>query len=135
MSLNRGRGRIRVAITFRDQPEHERRGNEYDYSSFSRREAKSLPHFIELKTPALFNHEVTSASSRNCRAGFPACASRNRQGCLFDETGTMPVLRPRRRGETFPRAMSTRHGSAKISAASSAVPFAAAEPKPNDNVS
>ena len=48
---------MRVAITFRDQPEHERRGNEYDYSSFSRREAESLPHFIEFETPAFFNHE------------------------------------------------------------------------------
>src|SRR5438874_12819795 len=68
MSLDRGRGRMPVAITFRDQPEHERRGNEYDYSSFSRREAKSLPHFIEFETPAFFNHEdfceVFSASNR-----------------------------------------------------------------------
>jgi len=48
---------MRVAITFRDQPEHERRGNEYDYPSFSRREAESLPHFIQFETPALFNHE------------------------------------------------------------------------------
>jgi hypothetical protein len=48
---------MRVAITFRDQPEHERRGNEQGYSSLSRREAKSLPHFIELEMPALFNHE------------------------------------------------------------------------------
>jgi len=59
---------MRVAITFRDQPEHERRGNEYDYPSFSRREAESLPHFIEFETPALFNHEyfgeVFSASNR-----------------------------------------------------------------------
>ena len=58
---------MRVAITFRDQPEHERRSNEYDYSSFSRREAESLPHFIEFETPALFNHEdceVVSASNR-----------------------------------------------------------------------
>ena len=57
-----------VAITFRDQPEHEHRGNEYDYSSFSRREAESLPHFIEFETPALFSHEdfcqVFSASNR-----------------------------------------------------------------------
>ena len=126
---------MRVAITFRDQPEHERRGNEQGYSSLSRREAKSLPHFIELETPAFFNHKVTSASSRNCRASFPACASRNRQGCLFDEKGAMPVLRPKGRGETFPRATRTRHGSATIAAASSAVPFAAAEPKPNDSVS
>ncbi len=59
---------MRVAITFRDQPEHERRGNEYDYSPFSRGEAESLPHFIEFETPALFNHEdfceVFSASNR-----------------------------------------------------------------------
>ena len=59
---------MRVAITFRDQPEHERRGNEYDYPSFSRRETESLPHFIEFETPALFDHEdfceVFSASNR-----------------------------------------------------------------------
>ena len=48
---------MRVAITFRDQPEHERRGNEHRYSFLSRREAESLPHFIEFETPALFNHE------------------------------------------------------------------------------
>ena len=48
---------MRVAITFRDQPEHERRGNEQGYSSLSRREAKSLPHFFKLEMPALFNHE------------------------------------------------------------------------------
>ena len=89
-----------VAITLGDQAEHERRGNEQSYSSLSRREAKSLPHFIELEMPASFNHEVTSASSRNCRAGFPACASRNRQGCLLDETGAM-LYYNRRRGETF----------------------------------
>ena len=68
MSLGRGRGEMRVTITFRDQPEHERRGNEYDYPSFSRREAESLPHFIQFETPALFNHEdfceVFSASNR-----------------------------------------------------------------------
>jgi hypothetical protein len=125
---------MRVAITFRDQPEHERRGNEYDYPSLSRREAESLPHVIELETPALFNHKVTSASSRNWRAGFPARASRNRQGCLFDETGTMPVLRPKGRGETFGRATRIRHERAKISVAFS-LAFAAAEPEPNDSVS
>ena len=80
MSLDRGRGWKRVAVTFRDQPEPERRDNEYDYSSFCVSEAKPLPHFIEFETPAFFNHEVTSA-------------------------------------------------------ASSAVSFAAAEPKPNDSVS
>ena len=58
---------MRVAITFRDQPEHERRGNEYDYPSFSRREAESLPHFIEFETPAFFNHEVTSLAGSCCR--------------------------------------------------------------------
>src|SRR6476659_5989769 len=74
---------MRVAITFRHQAEHERRGDEQGYSSLGWREAKSLPHVIESETPALFSHEVTSASSRNCRASFPNCSSRNRQGCLF----------------------------------------------------
>jgi hypothetical protein len=59
---------MRVAITFRDQAEQKRRGNEYDYASLSRCEAESLSHFIELETPALFNHEdfceVFSASTR-----------------------------------------------------------------------
>src|SRR6476646_5584782 len=76
MSLGRGRGRMRVTITFRDQPEHERRGNEYDYASFSRREAESLPHFIEFETPALLNHEdfceVFSASNRALLHRSPA---------------------------------------------------------------
>jgi hypothetical protein len=48
---------MRVARTFRDQPEHECRGDEYDYSPLSRREAESLPHFIEFETSAFFNHE------------------------------------------------------------------------------
>ena len=61
---------MRVAITFRDQPEHERRDNEYDYSSFSRREAKSLPHLIELKTPALFNHKLFQHSATESNFGF-----------------------------------------------------------------
>ena len=46
----------------------------------------------------------------------------------------MPALQPKGRGETFPRATHTRHASATIAAASSAAPFAAIEPKPNDNV-
>ena len=68
MSLDRGGGRMRVAITFCNQSQHERRRNEYNYPSFSRREAEFLPHFIEFETPALFNHEdfceVFSASNR-----------------------------------------------------------------------
>ena len=48
---------MRVAITFRDQAEHERCSNEDCYPSLSRREPESLPHFIEFETPALFNHE------------------------------------------------------------------------------
>jgi hypothetical protein len=46
-----------VAVTFCDQAEHERRDDEHCHSSLSRREAESLPHFVELETPALFNHE------------------------------------------------------------------------------
>jgi hypothetical protein len=48
---------MRVAITFGDQAEHEHSGNEDSYSSLSRRETESLPHFIEFETVALFNHE------------------------------------------------------------------------------
>jgi hypothetical protein len=118
---------MRISITFRDQPEHERCGDEQGHSSLSRREAKSLPHFIEFEPPAFSNHKVTSASSRNCRAGFPPCAPRCRQGCRFNETGTISVLRPKGRGETFGRATRTRHERAKISVAFSLVAFAAAE--------
>jgi len=57
MPFDRGRGRMRVAITFRDQAEHERCSNEGCYPSLSRREPESLPHFIEFETPTLFNHE------------------------------------------------------------------------------
>jgi hypothetical protein len=100
---------MRVAITFRDQPEHERRGNEQGYSSLSRCEAKSLPHFIEFETPALFNHKLFQQSATESNFGIQPEMSRrlpsllvpNRQGCLFDETGKMPVLQPNGRGETF----------------------------------
>jgi D-alanyl-D-alanine carboxypeptidase len=51
---------MRRAITFRDQTEHERRDDKHYYSSLSRREAESLPHFIKFETPALCNHERTS---------------------------------------------------------------------------
>jgi hypothetical protein len=67
---------MRVAITFRDQPEHEHRGNEYGHPSLGRREAESLPHFIEFETPTLFNHEdsceVFSASNRALLRRSPA---------------------------------------------------------------
>ena len=96
---------MRVPITFRDQPQHERSDHEHDYSFLSRCEAESLPHIIEFETPALLDHDLESSQSttqRNfgfqpetSRAGFPACSSRGRQGCLFDETGTMPVLQPK----------------------------------------
>jgi hypothetical protein len=63
MILDRDRGRMGVAITFCDQPKHECDGNEHCYPSLSRREAESLPHFIEAETPAFFSHKVTSAAS------------------------------------------------------------------------
>jgi len=46
---------MRVAVTFRDQPEHERREYEYRYSSLNGSETESLPHFIEFETPRLLN--------------------------------------------------------------------------------
>jgi hypothetical protein len=48
---------MRIAITFGDQSEYERRSNEYCYSPLSTREAESLPQFVQLETPAVFNHE------------------------------------------------------------------------------
>jgi hypothetical protein len=57
MSLDRGRGQMRVAITFRDQPEHEDCENEQGYSFFGGSKAEPLPHFIEFETAAFFNHE------------------------------------------------------------------------------
>jgi len=47
--------RMRLAITFRDQAEHERRDYEYRYSSLNGSEAKSLPHRIEFETPDLLS--------------------------------------------------------------------------------
>jgi len=102
-----------------------------------------LPHLIEPKTPALFNHKLFQQSATESNFGFqpemsgrlPSLRVQNRQGCLFDEAGKMTVLQPKGRCETFPRATKVHHGSTSIAGASSAVPFAAAEPKPNDSVS
>jgi hypothetical protein len=47
--------RMRIAVTFRDQAEHECSEYEYHYSSLSGSEAESLPRFIEFETPVLFN--------------------------------------------------------------------------------
>lgn len=63
MSLNGGRGGMRIAVTFRDQPEHKRRGHEQSHSSLNRGEAESLPHFVELETMALLSHELLCAMS------------------------------------------------------------------------
>ena len=46
-----------VAIALGDKPEQERSGNEQRHASLSRRETKSLPHFIKSETVALPNHE------------------------------------------------------------------------------
>ena len=54
---------MRIAITFRDQPEHKRRGDEQRYSPLHRGQAESLPHFIELETTVLLNHELLCAIS------------------------------------------------------------------------
>ena len=55
--LDRGRGGMRVAITLCGQPKRERRKDENDDALFCWSEAESLPHFIESKTPVVFNHE------------------------------------------------------------------------------
>jgi len=68
-SFDRGRGSMRVAITFRSQAEHECCSNEDRYASLSRREAESLPHFIEFETTAFVYHEwVCGILVVRCRA-------------------------------------------------------------------
>jgi hypothetical protein len=62
---------MRVAITFRDQAEHERCSNEDCYAFLSRREAESLPHFIQFETTAFVDHEWVCEILRlvvRCRA-------------------------------------------------------------------
>ena len=102
-----------------------------------------MPHFIELETTALFNHEWFQQSAIESNFGFQPEMSRrlrsvrvpNRQGCLFDETGKMPVLQRKGRGERFGQTTRIRHEHVKISVAFSVAPFAAVEPEPNDSVS
>ncbi|PYK24555.1 MAG: hypothetical protein DME59_13065 [Verrucomicrobia bacterium] len=55
--------RMRLPVTFRNQAEHERRDYEQRYSSLSGSEAESLPHFIEFKTPGLFNQGANLSKS------------------------------------------------------------------------
>ena len=78
MSLDRGRGRMRVAITFRYQAEHESGNNEYGYSFLCGREAESLPQFFEFETPALFNHEYFCGVFASTRALPRRCLARRR---------------------------------------------------------
>ena len=57
MSLDRGRGPMRIAITFRDQSKHKGRGNKRGYTHLGSGEAEFLPHFVEFETRALASHE------------------------------------------------------------------------------
>jgi hypothetical protein len=60
--LDRSRGcRTRLAVTLRYETEQEHRDYECDHSSLGRREAKSLPHFIEFETAAFLN-QIANAS-------------------------------------------------------------------------
>jgi hypothetical protein len=67
-----------VAITFRDQAKHERCSNEHCYSSLGRREAESLPHFIEFETLAFFNHECLCGVFASTRAAPRRTLARRR---------------------------------------------------------
>lgn len=56
---------MRIAITFRDQPEQKCRGNERSYSFLNRRETESLPHLIEFKMTILCHPDyLDSVASR-----------------------------------------------------------------------
>ena len=109
---------MRVAITFGDQAEHERRGDEQGYSSLRRREAKPLPHFIEFETPALFDHKITSASSRemSCRLSQPARpgAGNSKDACSTRQARCLCYKRADRpRAKDSPRQTRTRHETCK----------------------
>jgi hypothetical protein len=56
-----------LTVTFRDRAEQECRNYEQRYSSFSESEAESLPHFIEVETPGLFNQ------SKSIQTGVMKC--------------------------------------------------------------
>jgi hypothetical protein len=56
---------MRVAITFCNQTEHERRKNENGYSFFCGCEAESLAQLIEFETPALFDHDLEVQPEHN----------------------------------------------------------------------
>ena len=65
---------MRVAITFCGQPKHEGRNNENGYPFFCWSKARSLPHFIEFETPALFQlAKVFKVNSQidSCAAAEP----------------------------------------------------------------
>jgi hypothetical protein len=63
-----------VAVTFRHETENERREHEYGHSFFHWSEAESLPHFNELETPVLFDHE--------CAENFASIRDLARRGLL-----------------------------------------------------
>lgn len=65
---------MRIAITFCDQTEHKRHGNERGYTYLSRSEAESLPYFIEFEMPALANHECLFGVY-SCTAAAESCAA------------------------------------------------------------
>jgi hypothetical protein len=67
-------GRMSVAVTFRHETENERREHEYGHSFFHGSEAESLPHFNELETPVLFDHE--------CAENFASIRDLARRGLL-----------------------------------------------------
>ena len=87
---------MRVAITFRNQPEHERGEHKHGHSSFSRCEAASLPHIIEFETPALLNHDLESSQSTTQRNfGFQPETSCRLPSLLVAGQARMPVRRDR----------------------------------------
>jgi hypothetical protein len=62
---------VRLAITFRDQAEHERRDYECGYSSFNGSETKPLPHFIEFETPTFVNQIANPSKEAAAKKQLP----------------------------------------------------------------
>jgi len=75
---------MRVAVTFCGQTKHEYRKNKDGYLFFHWSEAESLPHFNELETPVLFDHE--------CSENFASIRDPARRGLVRRQAISSPLV-------------------------------------------
>ena len=102
---------MRVAITFRDQAEHERCSNEDCYPSLSRREPESFPHFIEFETPTLFNHEYLCHFFRVCKLKLSLCSFIRRYALVFSSVIRLHLTM----NEANPKAVASKLAASEMS--------------------